>query len=329
MRIESTAWRGVRFVLGVLLSAAGLYLVLRGIDWKALGPTLGEVHWGWLLAAVAIELVTLWIGAIRWRWLFWPHYRPQTGRLFAILGVAQLANTVLPGRLGLLLRALLVGNDGAVSRATALTTLAVEKMLEGITLLPVGILLFGVLDLPDWLRISALLSAGLLLGLALLVGAGLRWRETFLGWLSERTTGWLFRISRALLDGLDALRSVQAGWRLWALSVVYWAAVMAVAGLVLRSVGLQVPPVALLALLFVLQIGVRLPSLPGNVGVFEYLGVITLSAFGVDKTSALGAMLVLHIVMYVPPGLVGVGYLIWTSTGLGQLRRAALSYQEH
>jgi uncharacterized membrane protein YbhN (UPF0104 family) len=202
-------------------------------------------------------------------------------------------------------------------------------MFEGITLLPVGILLFGVLDLPDWLRISVLLGAGLLLGLALVVGAGLCWREKFLAWLSERTTGWPFRVSRALLDGLDALRTVQAGWRLWALSVVYWAAVMAVIGLVMRSVGLQIPSVALLALLFVLQIGVRVPSLPGNVGVFEYLGVVTLSVFGVDKTSALGAMLVLHMVMYLPPSLVGVGYLIWTSTGLGQLRRAALSYQEN
>jgi uncharacterized protein (TIRG00374 family) len=329
MRIRSEAWRGARFALGLLLSAAGLYLVLRGIDWQVLGPTLSRVHWGWLLAAVAVEMLTLWIGAIRWRWLFWPHYRPQTGRLFAILGVAQLANTVLPGRLGLLVRALLVGSDGEVSRATALTTLAVEKMLEGITLLPVGVLLFWVLDLPDWLRISALLSAGLLLGLGLVVGVGLRWREAFLGWLSERTTGWLLRVSRALLDGLDALRSFRAGWRLWALSIVYWAAVMAVIGLVMRSVGLHVPLGALLALLFVLQIGVRLPSLPGNVGIFEYLGVVTLSAFGVDKTSALGAMLVLHVVMYLPPSLVGVGYLIWTSTGLGQLRRAALSGQEN
>ena len=38
---------------------------------------------------------------------------------------------------------------------------------------------------------------------------------------------------------------------------------------------------------------------------------------------------VLHLVFYLPPSLVGVGYLIWTSTGLGQLRRAALTFQEN
>jgi uncharacterized membrane protein YbhN (UPF0104 family) len=202
-------------------------------------------------------------------------------------------------------------------------------MLEGITMLPIGIVLFLVLDLPDWLRISVILSAGLLLGLALIIGCGLRWRETFLDWLSKWTTGWLLRVTQALLDGLDSLRSFRVGWRLWGLSVVYWAAVMAVIGLVMRAVGLHVPPIALLAMLFVLQIGVRVPSLPGSIGVFEYLGVVTLSAFGVDKTSALGAMLVLHMVIYLPPSLVGVGYLMWTSTGLGQLRRAALPFQEN
>ena len=319
----------MRLILGLLLSATGLYLALRGVDWQALGPILRRVHWGWLLAAVVVEMLTLWINAIRWRWLFWPHYRPKAGRLFAVLGVAQLANTVLPGRLGLPLRALLVGEGEEVSRATALTTLAVEKMLEGITLLPIGILLFLALDLPNWLRISAILSAGLLFGLVLLVGCGLRWRETLLGWLSTWTPGWLLRIAQALLDGLDSLRSFQAGWRLWGWSVVYWVAVTAVIGLVMRSVGLQVPPVALLVMLFVLQIGVRLPSSPGSIGVFEYLGVVTLSLFGVDKTLALGAVLLLHVVFYLPPSLLGVGTLMWTSTGLGQLRRAALLVQEN
>jgi len=329
MGIDSRAWKGMRLFLGLSLSAASLFLALQGVDWQALGPILGQVHWGWLLAAVAVEMLTLWIAAVRWRWLFWPHYWPQTGRLFAILGVAQLANTVLPGRLGLPLRALLAGEGGKVSRATALTTLAVEKVLEGITLLPIGIVLFLALDLPAWLRISAILSAGLLFGLVLSVGCGLYWKEALLGWLSTRTAGWPLRVARALLDGLDSLRSLQAGWRLWGWSVVYWVAVAAVIGLVVRAVGLRIPPVALIVLLFVLQIGVRLPSSPGSIGVFEYLGVSTLSLFGVDKTLALGAVLVLHVVFYLPPSLLGVGTLVWMSTGLGHLRRAALSFQEN
>lgn len=321
--------RKVRAVLGVVLSMVALFLALSGIDWHALGMLLRQVHLGWLLMAVAVQMLTIWVNAVRWRWLFWPHYSPRIAWLFGILNVAQLANAVLPGRLGLLVRALLVGEKGQISRATALTTLAVEKVLEGVTLLFVSIPLFLALDLPQWLRLATVLSSIVLMVLLLAIGISLRWRESLLAWMSPWAAGWLTGAIRALLDGLDSLRSHRVVWRLLGWSVVYWALVAAVIALVIRAVGLQAPPAAILLLLYVLQLGVRLPSSPGNIGVFEFLGVLSLSIFGVDKTSALGAMLVLHLVFYLPPSLVGAGFLLWTSTGLGQLRRAAMALQEN
>ena len=322
------AWRRARFVAGVLMSAGGLYLVFIGIDWPALGAALGRVRLGWLLAAIVVEMVTLWVNAIRWRWIFWPHPQPAVGRLFGILGVAQLANTVLPGRLGLPLRAVLAGEGPSTSRATALTTLAVEKLLEGATLLPIGLVLLFVIDLPDWLRAATALSGGLVLALLLIVTSGLRWREPLLALAARWLPAWLSGVAVALFDGLDSLRSAKAGWRLWGWSFVYWLAVAAVNALVIEAVGIDVPLLASLVLLFVLQVGVRLPSTPANLGIFEYLGTVSLGLFGIEKTPALGTMLLLHLVFYLPPSLLGVGYLLWTSMGLGQLRRAALAMRE-
>lgn len=327
--MEQVTKRRVRTLLGVLLSSVALFLALGGVDWHALGILLRQVHLGWLLMAVAVQMLTVWVNAVRWRRLFWPHYCPRVAWLFGILNVAQLANAVLPGRLGLLVRALLVGERGQISRATALTTLVVEKVLEGITLLLVSIPLFLALELPQWLRLATILSSAVLVALLLVIGISLRWRESLLAWMSTWAAGWLSRATRALLDGLDSLRCHRVVWRLLVWSVVYWALVAAVIALVIRAVGLQLPPAGILLLLFVLQLGVRLPSSPGNLGVFEFLGILSLSIFGVDKTSALGAMLVLHLVFYLPSSLVGVGYLLWTSTGLGQLRRAAMALQEN
>jgi uncharacterized protein (TIRG00374 family) len=320
--------RWIRFLLGLVLSAAGLFLALRNVDWTALGMALRQVDVGWLLAAVVAEMLTIWVNAMRWRLLFWPHHQPRVGWLFGILNVAQLANTVLPGRLGLPLRALLVGEGVEITGTMALSTLAVEKALEGVTLLPVGIVLFLILDLPDWLRGSVLLSASVLLGLLLLIGGGLLWREQLHGWISRWSVGWLARIGRSLLEGLDSLRSARVGWRLWTWSWIYWAVVAAVNGLVIRAVGLDVPPLSALVLFFVLQIGVRLPASPGSLGVFEYLGVASLGLMGADKAPALAATLVLHAVLYLPPSLVGAGYLLGSSIDLGQLRQAVTTVQD-
>ncbi len=310
------AQRSLRFALGALFSAAGLILVLRGVDWPGLGEALRRAHPGWLLAAVAAELLSVLVNAFRWRCLYGPHGHPPVGRLFGILAVAQLGNTVLPGRPGLVLRTALAGGDG-VSRATTATTLAVEKVLEGATLLFLGAVLLLAVDLPPGWRSSALVGALVLLGLLGLLASGLRWRERWLRLGARIGGGWLRDLTREVLDGLDVLRSTRAGWRLWMWSWLYWAVVASVNWLVVRAAKLPVSPLAALVLLVVLQIGVRLPSSPGNLGVFEYLGSLSLAVLGVERSPAVGTTLLLHLVMYLPASLVGAGYLLWTGAGLG------------
>ena len=319
--------RQLRAWLGLLLSALGLWLALRQVDWAALGATLADVKPGLLLAAVVAEMASLWASAIRWRKLLWPHQRPTVGQLFGILGVAQLANMVLPARLGLAARAVLAGREPGVGYAGALTSLVMEKVLEGITLLPLGLALIWMFELPDWLRSSVLASA-VLLGLLLLavlvaVLAGHLGRGALLGWLEHPWLAFLRRPVREVLDGLDALRHARSSWQLLGWSLVCWCSVAVVNVLALESIGVSASWPAALLLLLVLQIGTRLPSSPANLGVFDYLGVVTLAVLGVARPLALGVTLLLHAVYYLPPSLLGVGYLLWRGIGLGELSRQA------
>ena len=329
MNSSSTDRRGKRWLrlsLGVSFSAVGLILVLRGVDWRALAVAFRGVQPGWLALAVVVELIAMGVSAVRWRWLFWPHYRPSTAGLFGLMGSAQLVNTVLPGHLGIAFRAVMVGGEGRVSRSMALTTLVVEKILEGMTLLPLAVALFLLPTVgfaspfPNWLRISAALSALLLIASMVLLwlAASRRWQELLL----RRVPPPLAGLIRSLLDGLDALRSAGARKRLWGLSVVYWALLALVNELVIRAIGLDLPWTAPLVLLVILQVGVRLPSSPANLGVFDYLGVASLALFGVERTVALGVTLWLHLVLFLPPSLVGVAYLLSSGLDWGALRRA-------
>lgn len=300
--------------LGVLFSAAGLALVARGLDWAALVDGMRQARMGWLLAAVGAELLSILVNAVRWRFLYGSHPHKGVEHLFGILSAAQLGNTILPGRPGPVVRALLAGGDG-VSRATTVTTLVVEKVLEGMTLLPVAALLPVVLELPQGWRASAQVAGLVCLGMCLVLAAGSRWRRELIG-LGGRLDGrWLSGVIGALLDGMDAVRSSRAGWRLWMLSWLYWATLTAVNWLLMRAVSLNVSLSGALVLLIGLQIGSRLPSSPASVGVFEYVGYLSLAAVGVDRTPAVGATLMLHLVMSVPASLAGVLYLLWIGGG--------------
>ena len=75
-------------------------------------------------------------------------------------------------------------------------------------------------------------------------------------------------------------------------------------------------------LLAVLQVGGLVPSSPGKVGVFQLLCILTLALFSVDKSTGLTYGILLYLVAYGPPVILGVLSLWW---GGVNLRRVAAS----
>jgi uncharacterized membrane protein YbhN (UPF0104 family) len=75
--------------------------------------------------------------------------------------------------------------------------------------------------------------------------------------------------------------------------------------LVFHAFDLHVPLITGLVLLVVLQIGTTVVSVPGNVGVFHYLTVLTLGAVNVPRSDALAVAVVLHAVSIGPKVLLG------------------------
>ena len=75
--------------------------------------------------------------------------------------------------------------------------------------------------------------------------------------------------------------------------------------LVLRGFNLPVPAITAFVLLVVLQFGTAVVSVPGNIGVFHYLTVVTLAAWGVPRPDAIATSIVLHAVSLGPKVLLG------------------------
>ena len=317
--------RTVRILLGTLISLCCLVLVLRGVQWDVVAGALGNMRLLFLVAAVAVEFLTFWAIAARWQRLFGPHASPAQSRLFGILTIAQLVNGVLPAKLGPLVRAYLAGRGESEGAAFALSTIAGEKLLEGTSLLIIGIGLLPLVPLAEWLRPATWVGAAVLLvalGLVLWAAARRdisdRWMQTVLGRWPR-----LLDAAQSALAALDVWRDwramlVLAGW-----SLLIWAMTACLNQLLLWCLGIDVPLVAPLLLLVVLQIGVRVPSSPGSIGVFHYLSVATLGLFGVERELALSYGVVLHLVTYLPPSLLGVVYLGRYGYSLGRLRHAA------
>jgi len=304
-------WISIVFSLGFLV------LALYNVDLMETAKALRRVNLLILGAAVASYVLSAVAKTIRWQLLLSARQAPSFGRAFSVLSIGVLVNPFLPARLGDFARAYLMGESEADSKVYVLGTVAVEKVADLLFLLLALAVLLSQMTLPDWLAGSA---RGMALVLAVLAPCFvlLAWQRDFVLRMVERISrfvpsAWregMVRQTRHGLTSLDVVRRPRLLIGLFGWSLMAWIISALTNYLVFMALELTLPFWASLLLLVVLQVGTAVPSSPGRIGVFQYLVILTLSIFAVDKNVALGYSLILYLVIYVPMVLIG-GYCLW------------------
>lgn len=319
--------RAIRLLLGVAVSLTALYLSVVGIDYGSVWANLTQANLpilGLAMASVAINNI-----AKAWRWKLLLGERGVVVSLWRLLHlhlVGQMLNQLLPARAGDFSRVYLAGDLG-VARAFVLGTLAIEKTIDMLCYVLIGLLLLLLMPLPDWVSQPAyLLTLTTAVALAGLVLAALyRQRLSHLpGWLAGRLPAHLRdRAEQMIGDGLASLHVLagsHSAVRITFMTGMIWITAVLTNYLVLRALNVAAPPIASVLVLFVLVAGITISSVPGQIGVFEYLCVLSLALFGVDQASALSFGVVLHILVFLPPVIAGITSLWGFGPGTHILR---------
>jgi hypothetical protein len=303
-----------QIIIGAIIGAGALALAFRHIDWSGVGNALRNTRPSMLLAALLLTFVTLVLTTTRWWLLFTPeHHERNWWVLAGAILIGQTANVVIPGRVGEIARIVLVGTRERVSKARVGATIVVEKVTDlAVFAIFAGYVLVAM-TLPSWMMrsgtaltvTSALLVVGVL-ALSFWSGALLRMVEAIARHLPERWGRRLIALSEAALDGLRSLRDWRAGLAIWSLAALILLFSIGVNYILFLALGLSLSPLAAVFLTVVLRIGGAPPSLPGKVGLIQYLVILALGAFGVDRTTALTYSFVMYAVGILPVLLAGV-----------------------
>jgi glycosyltransferase 2 family protein len=311
----------------------GLVLGLVLFAWMAHGVPVGEV-WARLVTAQPVwvglaslsVLVNTAAKVARWRELFPEPQRPGISSLMRSLLIGQMANALLPARLGDVLRAHILGSEQGTGTVLVLGTIAAEKAFDILGLLVCAGLTVVWTALPTWLYIPLIALAGT--GLALFSLALACPEKTMLPrmerWAATRSwQGWTWLVakSRALLAGLVSVRQPRRAVGACSWSVVVWASATATNYLLLLAYGLHPPLIgAALLLLVTLTMGIVPPSSPAKLGVFHSIVILTLAVFGVDRSAGLVYAVALHLLVYVPqivPGAILLGWVLSAASRFG------------
>jgi uncharacterized protein (TIRG00374 family) len=312
----------VRGGLGILVSAACLFLVLRDVDLSRTAELLGSARPAWLALATAAILADLFFRALRWQILVAPIKNVPLRRLSGYMLVGYLANNVLPARLGELVRSHYLGDREGISRSATLGTVVVERVVDTVVLVGIGALAILVLNVRG-VVVSAILVGLALAGLLVVALAsalaahrlpGADRAAAFLGrWprvhgIVSRLRGGLRVAARPRTMALAAILSVAA----WSCTVLAFLA----AGQAL-GVELTVGEGSLLAA--GTNLATAVPSGPGYLGTFEYAGQTIALAFGLGAAEGLALAVLIHFLTLTVSSLGGAAALV----RLGWTRRAA------
>ncbi len=332
--------RKLQLLGGIAVSALALFIVLRDVEWNEVLDRIQEANDGLLALAILILLATIVIRALRWRVVL--RAQVPLRHLYGSLSVMYFLNNLLPLQVGDLGRAYLLSELSGLSMTRTLSTQVVERVIDVLTLLAMLLVLALFIDVPSDVRAPSIILAVVFgsIALGLLIAASRRERALaiagrLLRFAPAASRPKLESMAASAVEGLSGLSDARTTTVLLSYAVVLWLSIGLVIYTCLQAFDLPLGYGPALFLVVATTFGFFVPSTPGSFGVYHAIVIAVLtSVFDIEKNSAVSFALIVHLVFYLPPMVIGPAFLwlergLWRQTSfwskLRQLRGAPLS----
>lgn len=327
--------RRLQATIGVLLAALFVWLFLRQADFTAVGAALRQADLWLIGAAVVTVLLTSLQRAWRWHFLLAPIARVRTWPLLECTLIGWTVSVLLPGRLGEIVRPVLLSRRADVKASAAIGTVVLERIFDSLTVLVLLAFYLTFLPVPpvvdpdgatvlDAMRTAGIGTLVVLVVLGVLTIFAMRSERALAAlerllrrWLPERLAG----LAISFLEGMYGLRSPLLLVMISLTSLLLWLTILGTYVLLFHAFGIDLPWYASIPLLALLVLGVIVPT-PGAVGSFHKAAQVGLvSLFAVDNDLAIAYAIVSHAVGFLPLALLGLLLLLSEGLSLASLER--------
>lgn len=329
---------------GFLIAALLLWILFRDTDWQAVGRALREANWWWLLLSFLLVFATFVTRIRRWGFIVRTAQPVSFRTLFSATQIGFLANFTLPGRVGEVIRAVVLSRlTGltfsrcfafvALDRVTDLFGLMAVMLLSAVFFHPDGPVVIeelGATIQPNAIRLGATSTGGLMVAiivafvlLYLNKGLALRVVDGTAGRISGVLGAKLRGMVEQFADGMHVFKSMGDMSRAIGWSLVTWAIGTGCYFCVLQAFAIDAPWYTAVVVMACLAVAISVPSTPGFVGLFEFaiVGALMVVAPDTDMDVAKAAAIIAHLINVVPVVMAG-GFCLYTEDlGLLELRR--------
>jgi uncharacterized protein (TIRG00374 family) len=311
-----------KFWIGVIISIVFVYFAFRNQHFEDVWSAIQTAKLIWLVPAVTVYFVGVWVRAWRWHYLLKPLKSISTKKMFPIVTIGYFGNNVYPARAGEVLRAIVLKRHEGIPISASLATIIVERIFDGVVML-----MFVFFNLPELAKLThdsgyvgniqslaiwgALAFLGVLLIFllaAMFPHITLNITEKMLSWIPVKIAEKIRPIAMKFLQGLECLRSPKEAVMIFFTSTIIWLLETGKYWLIMHAFPFQVSFFALMLMNGIVNLATTIPSAPGYIGTFDGPGIALLEAYNVPGGIATGYTLVLHAALWLPITLLGAYY---------------------
>ncbi|QTA85161.1 lysylphosphatidylglycerol synthase transmembrane domain-containing protein [Desulfonema magnum] len=341
-------------ILGIGVSAAGLYLAFRNVPFSELIIYLTSIDYFWILPAVLAGLISFMLRVLRWQIILESSQKINFWGAFHPLMIGFMLNCMLPGRAGEVARPVILQKKNKVPFSTGLATVAAERVFD----ISILIIFFSVafasveidpnLNIPfgdynlnretlkmiggGMLKLTGVLITGMIMvsfsGTRRIINGGIMGipslfffaGPSFKTKIKEKICTVLVGFMENFASGFALVRSPKKIGLCIGLSVFVWA-LQALSYYVfsLGCPGIALSYTKITTVMLIICVFIALPSVPGFWGLWEAGGIFALSLFGVLSKDAAGYTLANHAIQVFPVIIVGFVSAMITGVNIWQV----------
>jgi uncharacterized protein (TIRG00374 family) len=310
-----------RFGAIVAVAATTTALIIwRGPSWELVVDAFTLVVWEWVIAAIALNLVSVLVRTLAWRTVIhhaMPPPHPRFRSIFSAFSVGLFANAALPGRVGELARVAVLTRRVPQRRgdawATLVGTVVAHRVFDVVSVVLLILFVLATARIPGWAITSlvAVVACGATLLTFAVISARRPRRPSAI-----RDLGPVKRVVTMLRQGLGIMRAPAAALTAFGCQALGWFFQLLAVWAAMRAFQIEEPLAAAGLVLLLMNVATIFPLWPGNVGLLQAAVAFPLISYGIAYPHGFAFGI----------GLQAIEASIGVGVGLLFLAREGLSY---
>ena len=291
-------------IAGIVISIGGIYWAFRDFKFSDFKASIQEVEIIYLVIATLLLWGSVWLRALRWKWLFKKADSPSVPSLYRAELIGYFGNNVLPLRLGELLRSYIVGKENHFSKSFVFGTIVLERLMDMLALISLAFLLFLIYPLEESIR-DYVLWRGIISIFTITIFLIILHRIKII-----KADYKILIIIKRIIDGILSIRKkmiipvIISSLLIWC---IYWIDVF----LLQRAFQFNLSWAQVLMVLVISSVALSIPSAPGMIGTFHAAVKYTMvDLFAFSANDANSFAILMHAYGYILLTLLGAYFFM-------------------